>query len=43
MQFVKITPCKLITKAQEQIKKAEEVKVIRSGIRDDAEDWQEVG
>lgn len=42
MQFVKITPCGLFRKAQEQMKKAEEVKTVRQGIKDDAEDWQAV-
>lgn len=40
MQFVKIGPCELYRKAQEQLKKVEEVKAVRPEIRDEAEDWQ---
>lgn len=42
MQFVKIGPCELYRKAQEQLKKVEEVKSVRQEIKDDAEDWQAV-
>lgn len=42
MQFVKIGPCELYRKAQEQLKKVEEVKAVRPEIRDEAEDWQAV-
>ena len=42
MQFVKTGPTKLAQTAQEQIKKAEEVKKIREKKKDEAEDWQSV-
>lgn len=42
MQFVKTGPTKLALTAQEQLKKAEEVKKVREKKRDDAEDWQSV-
>ncbi|XP_046450293.1 uncharacterized protein LOC124198484 isoform X3 [Daphnia pulex] len=40
MQFVKTGPTKLAKTAQEQLKKAEEVKKVRETKKDDAEDWQ---
>jgi len=42
MQFVKTGPTKLAQTAQEQLKKAEEVKKIRETKKDDQEDWQSV-
>ena len=42
MQFVKAGPAKLFQTAQEQLKKAEEVKKIREKKKDDSEDWQSV-
>ena len=42
MQFVKTGPTKLAKTAQEQLKKAEEVKKVRETKKDDAEDWQSV-
>ncbi|XP_060515801.1 uncharacterized protein LOC132695522 isoform X2 [Cylas formicarius] len=41
MQFVKVAPCPLSQKAQEQIKKVEEIKKERKEIRDETEDWQQ--
>ncbi|KAK9723236.1 LIM domain [Popillia japonica] len=41
LQFVKVAPCPLFQKAQEQIKKVEEIKVMRKEVRDEAEDWQQ--
>ena len=42
MQFVKTGPTKLATTAQQQLKKAEEVKKIREKKKDESEDWQSV-
>lgn len=42
MQFVKTGPTKLALTAQEQLKKAEQVKKVRETKKDDAEDWQSV-
>lgn len=42
LQFVKVAPCPLFQKAQEQIKKVEEIKVMRKEVREEAEDWQQV-
>lgn len=41
MKFVKVAPCPLFQKAQEQIKKVEEIKKERKEIRDETEDWQQ--
>lgn len=43
LQFVKVAPPPLFKKAQEQIKKVEEIKKERKEIRDETEDWQQVG
>ncbi|CAH0562651.1 unnamed protein product [Brassicogethes aeneus] len=40
MQFVKVAPCPLFQKAQEQIKKVEEIKKERKEVREEIEDWQ---
>ncbi|KAF2905394.1 hypothetical protein ILUMI_00783 [Ignelater luminosus] len=40
LQFIKVAPCPLFQKAQEQIKKVEEIKIMRQDIKDEAEDWQ---
>ncbi|XP_054270067.1 uncharacterized protein LOC128991302 isoform X2 [Macrosteles quadrilineatus] len=40
LQFVKVGPCDLSRYAQEQLKKAEEVKKVKPERRDEAEDWQ---
>lgn len=40
LQFVKVLPCDLSRRAQEQIKKVEEIKVTREVVKEDAEDWQ---
>ncbi|XP_071054643.1 LIM domain only protein 7 isoform X2 [Onthophagus taurus] len=40
MQFVKVAPCPLIQKAQDQVKKFEETKIARQEVREEAEDWQ---
>lgn len=42
LQFVKVAPCPLFQKAQEQIKKVEEIKRERKEIREEIEDWQQV-
>lgn len=42
LQFVKVGPCDLSRFAQEQAKKAEEVKKVNPVKRDEAEDWQSV-
>lgn len=42
LQFVKVGPCDLSRYAQEQLKKAEEVKKVKPEKRDEAEDWQSV-
>lgn len=42
LQFVKVTTCPLTIKAQEQLKKVEEIKIAKKEVRDDAEDWQAV-
>lgn len=42
LQFVKVAPCPLFQKAQEQIKKVEEIKKERKEIREETEDWQQV-
>uniref|UniRef100_V5GIF7 LIM zinc-binding domain-containing protein n=1 Tax=Anoplophora glabripennis TaxID=217634 RepID=V5GIF7_ANOGL len=41
LQFVKVAPCPLFQKAQEQIKKVEEIKRERKEIREEVEDWQQ--
>lgn len=40
LQFIKVLPCDLSRRAQEQIKKVEEIKVTREVVKEDAEDWQ---
>uniref|UniRef100_A0A1A9X1W2 DUF4757 domain-containing protein n=1 Tax=Glossina brevipalpis TaxID=37001 RepID=A0A1A9X1W2_9MUSC len=40
MQFVQIKPCNLYQTAQEQLKKAEEVKKIQEIRKEEPEDWQ---
>ncbi|XP_046669476.1 LIM domain only protein 7 isoform X5 [Homalodisca vitripennis] len=40
LQFVKVGPCDLSRYAQEQLKKAEEIKKVKPERRDEAEDWQ---
>lgn len=42
MQFVQIKPCNLYQTAQEQLKKAEEVKKIKEIRKEEPEDWQNV-
>ena len=42
LQFVKVAPCPLFQKAQEQIKKADEIKGCRMEIREGPEEWQQV-
>lgn len=42
LQFVKVGPCDLSRFAQEQAKKAEEVKKVKPEKRDEAVDWQSV-
>ena len=42
MQFVKTAPPKLVTTAQEQLKKADQIKQIRETNKDEAEEWQAV-
>ena len=42
MQFVKTAPPKLVTTAQEQLKKADQIKKIRETNKDEAEEWQAV-
>ncbi|KAJ8917972.1 hypothetical protein NQ315_002668 [Exocentrus adspersus] len=41
LQFVKVAPCPLFQKAQEQIKKVEEIKRERKEIKEEVEDWQQ--
>ncbi|KAL1493264.1 hypothetical protein ABEB36_011349 [Hypothenemus hampei] len=41
MQFVKVAPPPLFKKAQEQIKKVEDIKKERKEIRDETEEWQQ--
>lgn len=42
LQFIQIKPCNLYQSAQEQLKKAEEVKKSKVTKKEDAEDWQGV-
>lgn len=42
LQFIKLAPCPLFQKAQEQIKKVEEIKKEEKEIRTEVEDWQTV-
>lgn len=41
LQFIKVAPCPLFQKAHEQIKKVEEIKVMRQDVSEDAEEWQQ--
>lgn len=41
-QFVKTGPCDLYRKAQEQIKKAQQIKKEKQTMRNDTEEWQSV-
>uniref|UniRef100_A0A1Y1LFR6 LIM zinc-binding domain-containing protein n=1 Tax=Photinus pyralis TaxID=7054 RepID=A0A1Y1LFR6_PHOPY len=41
LQFIKVAPCPLFQKAHEQIKKVEEIKIMRQDMNDDAEEWQQ--
>ncbi|KAF5300388.1 hypothetical protein FQR65_LT01009 [Abscondita terminalis] len=41
LQFIKVAPCPLLQKAHAQIKKVEEIKVMRHDISEDAEEWQQ--
>lgn len=42
LQFIKVGPASLYKSAQEQLKKAEEIKKVTKEVRDEAEDWQSV-
>lgn len=42
LQFIQIKPCNLYQSAQEQLKKAEEVKKIKETKKEEPEDWQSV-
>lgn len=42
LQFVQIKPCNLYQSAQEQLKRAEEVKKVKEVVKEDPEDWQSV-
>lgn len=42
MQFVQIKPCNLYQSAQEQLKRAEEVKKVKEIKKEEPEDWQNV-
>lgn len=42
LQFIQIKPCNLYQSAQDQLKKAEEVKKSKVTKKEDAEDWQGV-
>ena len=42
MQFVQIKPCILYQSAQQQLKKAEEVKKVKEIKKEEPEDWQSV-
>lgn len=41
LQFIKVAPCPLYRKAQEQLKKVEEIKTTKQHVREEAEDWQQ--
>jgi len=42
MQFVQIKPCNLYQTAQQQLKKAEEVKKLKEVQKEEPEEWQNV-
>lgn len=42
MQFVQVKPCNLYQTAQQQLKKAEEVKKLKEVKKEEPEDWQNV-
>lgn len=42
LQFIQIKPCNLYQSAQDQLRKAEEVKKTKVTKKEDAEDWQGV-
>lgn len=42
LQFVQIKPCNLYQSAQEQLKRAEEVKKVKEIKKEEPEDWQSV-
>lgn len=42
MQFVQIKPCNLFKSAQEQLKRAEEVKKVKEIKKEEPEEWQNV-
>lgn len=42
MQFVQIKPCNLYQTAQQQLKKAEEVKKLKEVKKEEPEEWQNV-
>lgn len=42
LQFVAIKPCNLYQSAQEQLKRAEEVKKVKEIVKEEPEDWQSV-
>lgn len=42
LQFVQIKPCNLYQQAQEQLKRAEEVKKVKEIVKEEPEDWQSV-
>lgn len=42
LQFVAIKPCNLYQSAQDQLKRAEEVKKVKEIVKEEPEDWQSV-
>lgn len=40
LQFIQVKPCNLYQSAQDQLKRAEEVKKVKEVKKEDAEDWQ---
>ena len=42
LQFIQIKPCNLYQSAQEQLKRAEEVKKVKEIKKEEPEDWQSV-
>lgn len=42
LQFVQIKPCNLYQSAQEQLKRAEQVKKVKEVVKEEPEDWQSV-
>lgn len=42
LQFVQIKPCSLYKGAQEQVKRAEDVKKVKEVVKEEPEDWQSV-